>query len=238
MLGAYLSHGNDMNTAIYVFRQLCGINGNVWPVSLANDLQLCARLENGEVIVGEENITDVRRPEITSRIEKPFLTRNVETREPVDAGANPLVISAFDEVDMIVLGPGSFFSSVISHFMVTGVADALGRSNKPKVFVGNMLEGNECFGWSVSELVDLFLNTCHESASQKRDAKDYITHIIAHDSSNHWRNVRGDSYLETGDLKKFREAGIKVTIGDLEDPWKRGAHDANILANHIIDEGR
>ena len=50
--------------------------------------------------------------------------------------------------------------------------------------------------------------------------------------------MRGDSYLETGDLKKFREAGIKVTIGDLEDPWKRGAHDANILANHIIDEGR
>jgi hypothetical protein len=48
MLGAYLAHGNDMNTAIYVFRQLCGIKGHVWPISLENDLHISARLENGE----------------------------------------------------------------------------------------------------------------------------------------------------------------------------------------------
>ena len=96
MLGAYLSHGNDMNTAIYVFRQLCGINGNVWPITLANDLQLCALLENGEVVVGEENVTDIERPEITSRIEKPIITRDIATMETTLAPAIPLVLENFE----------------------------------------------------------------------------------------------------------------------------------------------
>ena len=70
MLGAYLAHGNDMNTAIYVFRQLCGINGNVWPVTLENDLQLCAKLENNDTVIGEENVTAIERPKVESRIAK------------------------------------------------------------------------------------------------------------------------------------------------------------------------
>lgn len=238
MLGAYLSHGNDMNTAIYVFRQLCGINGNVWPITLANDLQLCAQLANGEVVVGEENVTDIERPEITSRIEKPIITRNTETRAPAKVPANPLVLENFGEVDVIVLGPGSFFSSVLPHLMIDGVVDALAKSSQPKIFVGNMREGNECYGWSVSELVELFLATCHEISDVTREDSDYLTHIVAHDSVTHSRSVRGDSYLETGDLNRFKERGIKVSIADLEDPWKRGAHDANILANYIIDEGQ
>ena len=151
---------------------------------------------------------------------------------------NPLVLSAFSNVDVVVLGPGSFFSSVLPHLMVKGVADELAKTDIPKIFVGNMLEGNECYGWSVAELVDLFLGTCHQFAGEQRDSKDYLTHIIAHDSTTHRRNVKGDRYLETGDLKRFRQLGIEVTVEDLEDAWKRGAHDANILAQHIIDAGR
>ena len=238
MLGAYLAHGNDMNTAIYVFRQLCGINGNVWPITLENDLQLCAKLENGDTIVGEENVTAVERPAVRSRLANPLLTRDTESKEPADATGNPLVLSAFGNVDVIVFGPGSFFSSVLPHLMVKGVADELAKARTPKFFVGNMLEGNECFGWSVAELVDLFLNTCHRFASEQCDPKDYLTHVITHDSTSHSRNVKGDRYLETGDLKRFQQLGIKVTVEDLEDPWKRGAHDANVLAQHIIDAGR
>ncbi|MGK0200871.1 MAG: CofD-related protein of GAK system, partial [Yoonia sp.] len=170
MLGAYLAHGNDMNTAIYVFRQLCGIKGHVWPISLENDLHISARLENGEVVVREENVTAIRRPEISSRIDRTFLMR--EACE-VDGGnlsvaSNPLVINAFGNVDAIVFGPGSFFSSVVPHLMVSGVVDKLAKSSAPKIFVGNMLEGNECFGWSVAELVEKFLQTCHDFAAVKR----------------------------------------------------------------------
>jgi len=237
MLGAYLAHGNDMNTAIYVFRQLCGINGNVWPVTLENDLQLGAELADGQHVVGEENVTAVARPDIPHRIEKPYLIRGTDD-QPIVADANPLVLSTFSNVDAIIFGPGSFFSSVLPHLMVKGVVDELARATTPKMFMGNMLEGNECFGWSVSELVDRFLATCHQFASEKRDDSAYLTHIVTHDSSTHRRNVRGDSYLEVGDLEHLRKKRIEVFIGDLEDPWKRGAHDANVLAQHIIDAAR
>lgn len=238
MLGAYLAHGNDMNTAIYVFRQLCGINGNVWPITLENDLQLCARLADGEIVVGEENVTDISRPEVESRIEEPVLTRDVESREPASVVANPLVVAEFGNVDAIVFGPGSFFSSVLPHLMIAGVADGLAAAPAPKLFVGNMREGNECYGWSVAELVALFLATCHRFASEKRPASAYLTHIVAHDSTTHGRTVKGDRYLAVGDLEPFRRDGISVAVPDLEDPWRRGAHDANVLAQHIIDAGR
>lgn len=237
MLGAYLSHGNDMNTAIYVFRQLCGINGNVWPITLENDLQLGAHLADGQRVIGEENVTAIDRPENPHRIEKPYLTHGTD-EQPTAADANPLVLNAFSNVDAIIFGPGSFFSSVLPHLMVKGVVDELAKATTPKMFMGNMLEGNECFGWSVSELVGLFLATCHQFASEKRDDSQYLTHILAHDSSTHRRNVRGDRYLEVGNLDNFRESGIEICIGDMEDPWKRGAHDANILAQHIIDAAR
>jgi CofD-related protein of GAK system len=240
MLGAYLAHGNDMNTAIYVFRQLCGIKGNVWPVSLENDLHISARLESGDLVVREENVTAISRPAVDSRIERTFLTREDgeagESTLPVVA--NPLVINAFGNVDAVVFGPGSFFSSVLPHLMVAGVVDELANSSVPKLFVGNMHEGNECFGWSLAELVEIFLQTCHEFASVKRDSKQYLTHIISHDTSTHRRTVRDDRYLAIGDMAKFQQAGIKVTVKDLEDPWKRGHHDANVLAQLIIDEGR
>mgnify|MGYP002629933641 CR=1 FL=1 len=241
ILGAYLAHGNDMNTAIYVFRQLCGILGNVWPVSLENDLQLCARLEGGKMVASEEQVTAIKRPEITDRIERTFLTRTAESNDngtSVSVASNPLVINAFGNVDAVVFGPGSFFSSVLPHLMVSGVVDELANTSTPKIFVGNMLEGNECFGWSVVELVEIFLATCHEFASVKRESNQYLTLIIAHDSSNHRRTVLGDRYLTVGDLERFQKDGIKVTIEDLEDPWKRGHHDANVLAQRIIDEAR
>lgn len=237
MLGAYLAHGNDMNTAIYVFRQLCGINGNVWPITLENDMQLCAELADGTRIVGEENVTDIQRPDIPHRIEKPCLVHG-SAEQAASVEANPLVLGAFGNVDAFIFGPGSFFSSVLPHLMVKGVVDEIAKTSAPKIFVGNMLEGNECFGWSVSGLVDLFLATCHQLASEKREDSQYLTHIVAHDSSTHRRNVRGDRYLEVGDLDRFRAAGIDVSIGDLEDAWKRGAHDANVLAQHIIDAAR
>ena len=236
LLGAFLAHGRDMNTAIYVFRQLCGIRGHVWPVSLLGDLHLCARLEDGETIVGEEQVTDIKRPDVQSRIEKTFLTRGKDHSSPSSpADANPLVLNSFADADVIIFGPGSFFTSVLPHLRVAGVVDALAHSEKPKLFVGNMREGNECFGWSLAELVVKFLATCHEFASEPREATRYLTRIVAHDSTAYQRGVRGDSFMSVEGLDRFRAEGIEVVFGDLEDPWKRGHHDGNALAARIVE---
>jgi CofD-related protein of GAK system len=236
LLGAFLAHGRDMNTAIFVFRQLCGIQGHVWPVALPGDLHLCGRLENGEVIVGEEQVTEIDRGSETSRIETTYLVQGKDgERHPAAAAANPLVLSAFADADVIVFGPGSFFTSVLPHLRVAGVVDALAGSDKPKLFVGNMREGNECYGWSLADLVAKFLATCHQYADEERPATCYLTHIVAHDSATHQRGVRGDRFMAPGDVETLRAQGIEVWFGDLEDPWKRGHHDGNALAQRLID---
>jgi len=231
LVGAYLAHAKNMNTAIYVFRQLCSISGDVWPVSLQADLHIGAHLEDGQNIVGQELVTNVDRNRHRGKIESVFFTQDITQRQlpqpqpPVRA--NPLVLEALKTADVVVYGPGSFFTSILPHLMVDDVVDAIACLDVPKVLVGNMLESNETYNWTLEELVDLFLQTAAEYASAGRAAHKYVTHILVNDSSLlGFLPSAGRCYLPPGkDLERFARDGISIISRDFQDPWRRGYHD-------------
>jgi uncharacterized cofD-like protein len=112
--------------AIETSGQVLAIRGRILPSTLAN-VVLRARLANGRLLSGESRISRARAP-ITQ----------VMTHPPNPRPA-PGVLRALREADLIVLGPGSLFTSVIPNLMVAGVARAIARSRAPKVYVGNLM---------------------------------------------------------------------------------------------------
>ena len=124
--------------------KLLGVSGIVLPATLVNT-DLVARLEDGTVIRGETNI-DLRviRPEVG--ILDVFLDPG--------AAAYPAALQAIYDADMIVLGPGDLYTSVIANFLVGGISEAIGNSKAKVVYVCNIMNKfAETNGFTVSDYV-------------------------------------------------------------------------------------
>jgi len=244
LVGSYLAHNKDINTAIYVFRQLCSIQGNVWPVSIDNELHLKADLADGSVLIGQSNTTNINREADTAQSKQLIKKISFCHDSPPDkkkgslsAQANPMVLDAIKAAEVIVFGPGSFFTSILPHLKIEGVVDALASVDATKIFIGNLLEDNECYGYTLEEVIELFLKTCNQHAKIKRPHNRYLTHIIVHQShsiSDYTHNER--HYLSPGkNIQRFNNDGISIILNDFENPWKRGGHDPVCIANYLCD---
>ncbi len=109
--------------------RLLGISGRVLPVTLSNS-DLVARLEDGTEIVGEMNI-DVRKEKIGVPIDYIYLDPKAYAYSPV--------IEAIEKADVIVLGPGDLYTSIIPNLLVEGVIEAINYSKAKKVYICNLM---------------------------------------------------------------------------------------------------
>lgn len=103
--------------------------GNVIPVTLS-DVRLFAELEDGSIIKGETNI-DIPKHDGTLKISRVWL-------EP-KARANIKAVRAIKRADLIVIGPGDLYTSIIPNLLVAGVQKALLETKARKVYVMNLM---------------------------------------------------------------------------------------------------
>lgn len=109
--------------------RLLRVRGRVLPVTFT-DSTLCARLDNGHLIRGETDI-DIRKDNHDAAVAEVWL-------EP-PAAPNPEVLKALSNAELIVLGPGDLFTSVIPNLLVDGVAEAIRASGAKCVYVCNVM---------------------------------------------------------------------------------------------------
>ncbi len=116
--------------AVLVLCQLLHVREMVLPVTEAN-VQLCARLEDGTVVRGEHNI-DVPQYNPTLHIKEVWL-------DPPDCPPAPGVLLSIASADLIVLGPGDLYTSILPNLLVPGVARAVSQAHAKKVLVCNLM---------------------------------------------------------------------------------------------------
>jgi len=123
---------------------LLRIRGRVLPVTLT-DTTLCARLENGHEISGETDI-DIRKAHHGVPIADVYLRPEAEV--------NPPVLEAIAQADLIVLGPGDLYTSVVPNLLVKGVSDAICSSKALRAYVCNvMTKHGETDGFAASDFI-------------------------------------------------------------------------------------
>ena len=106
------------------------VQGDIYPVT-TDDLILCAGLENGEVVVGKENISE-RVRETRTAIKQIFLKDG-------SLKVVPEVIDAINKANIIVLGPGSLYTSICSNLLFEDINRAIIKSKAKKVYVANIM---------------------------------------------------------------------------------------------------
>lgn len=130
ILAALNEMSGSFEEAVEKLNHIMGVVGTVYPVT-NETVELNAILKNGDMIKGESNI-GIHRVGKDSGIDRVFL-------EPDKPCAIEQVIEAIENADVVVLGPGSLYTSIIPNLLVDGVVDAIKRTKAIKIYVCNIM---------------------------------------------------------------------------------------------------
>jgi len=116
----------DFTEAIRLSSEVLASKGHIFPATIS-DVRLSAELEDGSVVSGETQITASRIPIRRLRL------------EPEQCLPLPEALKAIRAADVITVGPGSLYTSILPNLLVANVSRAIGESQATKIFVSNLM---------------------------------------------------------------------------------------------------
>lgn len=192
----------DMFSAIKESSKVLNIAGRVLPSTLDN-IKLAARMEDGTEVIGESLI-----PEAQGKIAH---LRCI----PENAKTIPEVIEAIQSAELIILGPGSLYTSVLPNLLITEIAQAVSLSRAPKLYVANiMTQPGETDGYTVGDHLQAILDHC--------PYPNVVNGVIV----NNW--------LPDALLEKYKSHGYQPVLLDRERCATLGVQ---VVEKLLVDEG-
>ena len=208
---AMTSVTNSFEAALYEASRVLAVHGQLVPATTAN-LTLSARLTDGQTVSGESSIT-----ERGGEIEQLFI-------DPPNAEASPWAVEAIEEADVVVMGPGSLYTSILPNLLVSGISHALRRTEAKKVYVCNVAtQEGETSGYAVSD---------HVEALQRHTFPTVANFVVVNNNPIELgTRFLGKPVLHDG--RPLRH--VKLERGDLIDLEHPVRHDSERLAAIIMD---
>jgi len=217
-LTALVAITGDMVSAVKESSNVLSIRGRVLPSTL-DDMKLVAEMEDGRIINGESNI-----PKAKGKIKKLFT-------DPENCRPLPEIIDAIKDADLIILGPGSLYTSVIPNLLIKEISHEIAVSNAKKIYVCNiMTQPGETDDYSVSSHVNAIIN--HAGSSNIMEAvliNDNLPDNLAE------KYKLADSFPVKLDSENLKTAGVKIVSKKLIEESKEGLvrHSSNRVARAI-----
>ena len=216
---AALTHvTGDFSEAIRVSSKVLAIRGRIFPSTLSN-VHLVAKLENGSTVHGETRITASRAP-----IRKLSLSSSVR---PL-----PKAIEAIRQADLVLLGPGSLYTSILPNVLIPEIAGALAKSKAPRVYIANLMtQPGETAGYALAD---------HLRAIQKHVPFRIVDWVVANRQSvspevaRRYRKEGAEPVLV--DLPELQKLGFRVVLDNLLEEHGVIRHNSRRLAKLLVEE--
>lgn len=218
-------YGN-FETAVYKMSEIFAITGRVLPVTL-EDINLVAELKNKSIVKGESSIGEEVKTQ-KSPIEKVYL-------EPLDVTPLEEVINSINNADIVIMGPGSLYTSIIPNLLVDGVVDAIKKSSATKIYISNiMTQPGETDNFNVLD---------HVKAILKHADSNIIDYVIANNEvmpepvfDLYKKDGAEQVLLDKNQREILKEMSIKVIEDNLIEIKKHYIrHDANHISKIAIN---
>jgi uncharacterized cofD-like protein len=209
----------DFAEAVRVSSKVLAIRGRIFPSTVSN-VSLVATLEGGRKVHGETRITASRTP--IKRLA--LLPRSVR---PL-----PKAIEAIQQADLIVLGPGSLYTSILPNLLIPEIAAAIARSKAPRVYIANLMtQPGETSGYALAD---------HLRAIQRHTSQRVIDWVVANRqpvSPAVARRYRADGAEPVSvDLPDLQKLGYRVVLDNLLEEHGVIRHNPARLARLLIEE--
>jgi uncharacterized cofD-like protein len=224
MIAAMQGITSDFREAVLRVGEIIRINGQVLPVTLEN-VHLIAELNNGHLIKGESKIPYQVMKE-HSRISKVELS-------PYEPKPTEGVLEAINQADIILLGPGSLYTSVIPNLIVGGISTAIEESEADVIYIANLMtQPGETDGFSLRE---------HLEAIEIHTKTSLIDQMIVNDRvlpnriRDKYRSEQSQQIrVKKSDIKYMDRKNITLIKGDfMEIVREYCRHDAGKIAEAI-----
>ena len=201
---------NSFEDALTESSRILSVTGRVVPATIEN-INLSVELADGQFIKGESNVKDS-----SSEIKELFIN-------PPDAEASPTAIKAISNADLIVIGPGSLYTSILPVLMVRGIVDAIAESKGLKYYICNVAtEIGETQHFNVVRHIEVLERYLGSEILDMIIANDNITDI--------GEQFRGEAVdPSTGSTKHI------IATSDLLDEEHKVRHDSGKLAKFIME---
>lgn len=210
--------------AVKMASSILRVKGTVMPITV-NDVNIEATYDDkskafGESILPAEAIKDNKK---IKRVE--LCPKDVE---PLDG-----VITAINKADIILIGPGSLYTSIIPNLLVKGVTEAIISSPAKKIYVQNvMTQHGETDDMSVKDHVEAIF----EHSDKIFDSIIINNKVLSEDLKKKYQEEYQEQiFLTDGDKKFLEEEAIDYIEGDCLDSGNYVRHDSEKLSNMIID---
>jgi uncharacterized cofD-like protein len=211
----------DFAHAIQLSSKILATRGSIYPVTTTN-ATLIARMDDGSLVRGETRINASRR-----RIEELML-------DPPDAAALPETIAAIEQADLITIGPGSLYTSIITNLLVQGIPDALAHARGLRVYVCNLMtEANESLGLTASE----HIQRIYEHA--RAPIFDYaLVHTARFHPDTLERYAAEDASPIEADIERVEAMGVRCIAGDFASEGNVVRHAAGRVTGALLALGK
>ncbi|MDP3770480.1 MAG: gluconeogenesis factor YvcK family protein [Candidatus Sungbacteria bacterium] len=234
LITLFCQKNENFQEAIDEVLKLVGAEGSLIPMTL-KPVTLVAQMADGRKLKGESVITPSK--EISSKLKKLTLF-------PSTVHANPRAIKALGEADVIVVGPGNLYSSVLPNFLVSEIREAFVKSGAKKVYVSNLFtQPGHTDNFSVPDFLRVL---------QKYIGTDAFTHVVYNTASMPQSLIAScaSEIIESlvsipKDMKKDKRfigrslVGTKIKPHDTSDPIAKirnpFLHDSAKLARVIME---
>ena len=200
----------SMEQAIHETGRVLAVRGQILPSTL-EDVRLAARTRDGRTIRGESAITAAQAEIATVSL------------EPARPSAHPDALNAVRNADLIVVGPGSLYTSVLPNLLVPGLGIAFQESDAMRIFVSNVAtQSGETDQYSVQD---------HVASIEAHMGGSPFDFIVANSNLTERLPERWKSEPVRGG--EARVGGVVITA-DVVDEGNRYRHDSAKLADAIL----
>jgi uncharacterized cofD-like protein len=210
----------DFAQAIKLSSQVLATRGHIYPATTTN-VTLSARMDDGSIVEGETNITASKH-------------RICElTLEPAGAEPLPETLDSIARADLITLGPGSLYTSLITNLLVKGIPEALARARGLRVFICNLMtQSNESLNLTASQHIEKI----YEHTGQA--IFDYALVNTAPVSETLLRNyAREGAAPILPDIQRIEALGVRVITGNFAAEGDVLRHNADRVADVLLPLG-
>jgi len=216
-LAALTAVTGDFAEAVKRASEILATRGRILPATSSN-VQLQATMNDGSLVSGETSITASEK-------------RIVELHMvPPDAEPLPETLLALSEADIITIGPGSLFTSLVPNLLVCGIPEAIARSRSLKVFICNLMtEANESLNLTASAHIQALYNHA------KRPIFDYAL-VNSVPVSEHMKAQYAQelAHQVECDQPAIEALGVKCIAGDFVEENHFARHATDRLCQQLM----
>lgn len=217
-LAALTSLTSDFSEAVRLSSEILLTRGHIYPATTSN-IELEALMEDGTRVRGETNITASK-----GRIRELFLV-------PPDVGPMPQTLEAIANADLITIGPGSLFTSLIPNLLVRGISHAIVESRATKVYICNLMtQANESLDLTAAD---------HIRALNRHAQKQIFDYAMINQTPA--SEELKSKYASEGacqivnDLEAIEALGVIPVLGDYLDEGGVARHNTARVARDLMN---